>query len=88
MAVYPYAMTSSCAVTLPLIDDTPTISRASDLLSGVKTTLNRVAVRFELSWHGLSDLDSMSRMAEASGDMERNMRYVRHEINRMLVGSS
>jgi hypothetical protein len=32
-------------------------------LSGVKTTLNRVAVKFELSWHGFRDFDSMSRVA-------------------------
>lgn len=36
-------------------------------LSGVKATLNRVAEKAELAMHGLSDLDSSTRSAEASG---------------------
>lgn len=40
------------------------------MLSGVKTTLNNVAVKRELSWHGLSDFDSIIRSADAKG--ERN----------------
>lgn len=57
-----------------------------DLLSGVNTTLKRLAVKLELSWHGFSELDSMSRMADASGEKEqRKTRYDRNGINRMLA---
>jgi len=36
-------------------------------LSGVNVTWKRVAAKLELARHGLSDLDSMMRSAEASG---------------------
>jgi len=41
------------------------------LLSGVKTTLNKLAVKLELSWQVLRDLDSINRMAEAPESRER-----------------
>ena len=63
-------MTSICAVTCPDIDETPTMLKARLLLSGVKTTLNSVAVKRELSWQGLSDFDSINRSADASGKRE------------------
>ena len=60
-------MTSISASTYPLIDETPTTSKAKLPLSGVKTTLKRVAVKLELSWQGFSDDDSISRSADANG---------------------
>lgn len=41
--------------TLPVIVDVPTMSKESDLLDGVKTTLKRVAEKLELAWHVLSE---------------------------------
>ena len=49
MAVYPYAMTSNEAVTLPEIAETPMMVKLSVLLSGVKATLKRVAEKLELA---------------------------------------
>lgn len=40
------------------------------LLFGVKTTLNRLAVKLELSWQVLRDFDSISRMADALENKE------------------
>lgn len=68
-AVKPYAITCNSAVTLPWIDETPTTSNASVLLSGVKTTLNSVAVKLELSWQGFRDLDSINLVADTIGRM-------------------
>jgi len=34
-------------------------------LFGVKTTLNRLAVKLELAWQALSDFDSINLVAEA-----------------------
>lgn len=61
-------MNSISAVTLPAIDETPTTSNAKVLLSGVKMTLNRVAVKLELSWQGLRDFDSIKFMADVKGE--------------------
>lgn len=69
-AVKPYAMTSISAVTNPDIEDTPTTSKARLLLSGVKATLNKVAVKLELAWQGFSDFDSINRSADAKGERE------------------
>ena len=40
-------------------------------MSGVKTTSNKLAVKLELSWHALSDFDSINRMADALDRKER-----------------
>jgi hypothetical protein len=64
MNVYPYAVTSIPNETLPWIEDTPTISNVIVLLLGVKTTLNKLAVKLELSWQVLRDFDSINLMAE------------------------
>ena len=47
------------------MEETPTTSKVSVKLSGVKTTLKRLAVKLELSWHALRDFDSINRIAEA-----------------------
>lgn len=52
------------AVMLPVIEETPTRSRARVLLSGVKATLKSVAVKLDPSWHELSELDWIIRSAE------------------------
>lgn len=38
-------------------------------MSGVKTTLNSVAVKLELSWQGFRDLDSINLRADTIGRM-------------------
>ena len=78
-AVKPYAITCNSAVTFPEIVETPTTSNASVLLSGVKSTWKRVAVKLEFSWHGFRDLDSINRIANAVGKMLR--REVRMSVN-------
>ncbi len=55
------------------MEDTPTTSKVNVRLSGVKTTLKRVAVKLEFSWQGLRDLDSMSLVAQANGVNVRNV---------------
>ena len=55
------------------MEETPTISKAMDLLSGVNTTLKSDAVKFELSWQGFKDFDSMKLTAEANDEKERRM---------------
>ncbi len=67
----PYAVTSIPKVTLPWMEETPTTSKVSVKLLGVKTTLKRLAVKLELSWHVLRDFDSINRVAEAPERMER-----------------
>ena len=67
----PYAVTSIPKVTLPWMEETPTTSKVSVKLSGVKTTLKRLAVKLELSWHVLRDFDSINRMADAPERRER-----------------
>ena len=47
------------------------MSIASVLLSGVNTTSNSEAEKFELSWHELRELDSMSLMADTKGENVR-----------------
>lgn len=82
-------MTCNSAVTFPVIEDTPTTSKANVRLSGVKITLKRVAVKFELSWHGFRDLDSIRRIAEVDVISVRNVAAkVLHEAtgNRILGG--
>jgi hypothetical protein len=53
------------------MEETPTISNVSVKLFGVKTTLNRLAVKLELSWQVLRDFDSINRIAEAPENSER-----------------
>jgi hypothetical protein len=55
----------------------------------VKRTLNRVAVKLELSWQGLRDFDSISLVAEAKGVHVRSVaiRAIHGEnCSRMLGG--
>lgn len=40
------------------------------MLSGVKTTLNNVAVKLELAWQGFKDCDSINLSGEAKGARE------------------
>lgn len=54
-------------MTFPEISETPTMLKDRVLLSGVKTTLKRVAEKLEFDMHGLSDLDSIMRSAAAVG---------------------
>ena len=75
-AWYPYAYANSSAVTFPEISDTPTMLKVKVLLSGVKTTLKRVAEKDELAWHGLSELDSIMRSPDANGKTARKARRV------------
>ena len=81
-------MTRNSAVTFPEIEDTPTTSKANVRLSGVKMTLNRVAVKFELSWHGFRDLDSISRIAEVDVISVRNVaaKAIHEEIGNRILG--
>jgi hypothetical protein len=48
------------------MEDTAMMSKVIVALSGVKTTLNSLAVRLELSWHVLRDVDSI-RLTAAAG---------------------
>lgn len=66
------------AVTYPEIDDTPRILKAKLLLSGVKTTLNNVAVKLELAWQGFKDCDSISLSGDARGAREANVTRKSH----------
>jgi hypothetical protein len=59
--------------TLPWIEDTPTTSKVIVLLLGVKTTLNKLAVKLEFCWHALRDCDSINRTAEAPERRERSV---------------
>lgn len=52
------------------MDDTPRILKAKLLLSGVKMTLNSVAVKLELAWQGFRDSDSRNLKGEAKGARE------------------
>src|SRR6187551_2516089 len=69
-------------MTLPWTDETATMSTLAVLLFGVKTTLNRLAVKLEFSWHVFNDLDwrmgsaatRLARLARAaSGDSRENL---------------
>ena len=42
-------------------------------LLGVKTTLNKLAVKLELAWQALRDCDSINRTAEAPERRERRV---------------
>jgi hypothetical protein len=53
------------------MEDTATISKVRVRFPGVKTTLNKLAVRLELAWHVLRELDSIKSMAEAVERRER-----------------
>ena len=81
MAVYPYAMNSISAVTLPDIDDTPTTLKASDLLAGVNITSNSVAVKPEFAWQELREFDLIICSADASDQNKESVatRAVRGE---------
>ena len=66
--------------------------KSTDLLLGVKTTLKRLAVKLELAWQGLSDLDSINcrppMLAFAPESRERmDMKVVRGErIEKRIMG--
>lgn len=47
------------------------MSNATCDVFGVKTTLNRLAVKLEFFWHGLSDLDSIKRSPIFASAVER-----------------
>ena len=64
-------MMSIPKLTLPEIDETPTISNVTVLLSGVNSTLNKLAVKLELSWHVFKEEDLSSLSAEAYSAKER-----------------
>lgn len=64
-------MISIPKLTLPETDETPTISNDTVLLLGVKTTLNKLAVKLELSWHVFREEDLSSLSAEAYWVRER-----------------
>lgn len=49
------------------------MSKVRVLLLGVKTTLNRLAVKEELSWQVFRDLDSINRVAETLEKRERSV---------------
>jgi hypothetical protein len=64
------------------MEETPTISKVSVKLSGVKTTLNKLAVKLELAWQVFRDLVSINRMAEALERKERrDVRKTKGERN-------
>lgn len=67
----PYAMILIPKLTLPETDETPTISNDTVWLSGVKTTLNKLAVKLELPWHVLREEDLSNFSAEACWAKER-----------------
>ena len=52
------------------MDDTPRILKAKLLLSGVKMTLNSVAVKLEFAWQGFKDSDSRNLKGDAKGARE------------------
>ena len=53
---------------------------------GVKTTLNKLAVKLELSWHALRDFDSINRMAEAPERKDRrDVKKTKDENNEDLM---
>lgn len=47
------------------------MSKVSVLLFGVKTTLNKLAVKLELAWQELREFDSINLMADALEKRER-----------------
>jgi hypothetical protein len=53
------------------MEETPTISKVRVRLLGVNTTLKRLAVKLELSWHVLRDFDSINRVPETPGRRDR-----------------
>lgn len=54
---------------------------------GVKVTLKKVAVKFELSWHRFRALDSMSLIADTSGVARKaTNKLMISDINRMVAG--
>lgn len=61
-------------MTLPEIDETPTTSKVTVKFLGVNTTLNKLAVKLELSWHVFKDFDSISWMAETPESVESSER--------------
>jgi len=67
----PYAIMSIPKLTLPEIVETPTISNDMVWLLGVNSTLNKLAVKLELSWHVFKEEDLSSCSAEAYWAKER-----------------
>lgn len=68
--------------------DTACALKVMVALSGVKTTLNKLAVKFDLSWHVLRDDDSINLVADTEG-VTRARRDVRATVvafnNRIVV---
>jgi hypothetical protein len=73
-------------LTLPEMDDTPWMLKPRLRLLGVKATLKSVAEKLELLWHGLSDLDSMMRSAEARGRAAAAARARHFDSDGSMVG--
>jgi hypothetical protein len=73
-------------MTFPEICETPFKLKARLPLSGVKTTLNRVAEKLELDMHVVSELDSRILMAEAKGSSVQTAATATEkvDVNRML----
>jgi hypothetical protein len=73
-------------MTFPEIWETPFKLKARLPLSGVKTTLNRVAEKLELDMQVVSELDSRILIAEAKGTSVQSaaMATEKEDINRMV----
>jgi hypothetical protein len=55
-------------------------------LLGVNTTLNKLAVKLELSWHALRDFDSINRTADAlEKEDSREVKMTKGENNEDLM---
>ena len=67
----PYALTSTDIDTFPVMVEIPRTSNDIVLLSGVKTTLKRLAVNCELSIQVFKEFVSRSLSAETLGARER-----------------
>ena len=52
--------------------------KAKLLLSGVKMTLNKVAVKLELAWQGFKDCDSINLIGDAKGARESSVAEKSH----------
>jgi hypothetical protein len=68
------------------MEETAVILKSSFPLSGVKRTLNKLAVRLELSWQVLRDLDSINLVPDAHDRRERReVRRARGAKVRMMA---
>ncbi len=68
MIWYPYAEIWTSKMTLPSMEETADMSTATEPLLGVKTTLNRLAVKPEFSWHVLRELDLRTCSSASAGE--------------------